>query len=265
MRRDYLFWGAVLILLGGLMFLNSANIRLPMGINPINLFWPSVLVLLGLWIILGSSFRGTAAMEQASIDLQGASQASLKLSHGAGRFTLGSGAPSGQLLSGTFAGGIKQTAVRSGDSLDARLEAPSTAFPNLFSGRYGLEWNISLNRDIPLSLKLETGASQSDLNLRDLKVTELKINTGASKTDVTLPANAGITTVRVELGAASLDMVVPEGVAGRIRAEQGVSSIEIDKARFPYMNGVYESVDYSSAQNKVDILIQAGAGRVVVR
>ena len=29
MRRDYIFWGAVLILLGGLMFLNSAGIHLP--------------------------------------------------------------------------------------------------------------------------------------------------------------------------------------------------------------------------------------------
>ena len=47
MRRDYIFWGAVLILLGGLMFLNAADIRLPRGINPMQLFWPSVLIMLG--------------------------------------------------------------------------------------------------------------------------------------------------------------------------------------------------------------------------
>ena len=265
MRRDYIFWGFVLILLGGLMFLNNANIRLPGGISPMQLFWPSVLILLGGLVIFGYFFRGRSSMEQeqVTIDLQGASQASLRLNHGAGRLMLGSGAGMGQLLSGSFAGGVKQSTRKNGDRLEARLEARPFIFPPFF-GWQGLEWNISVSRDIPLTLRLETGASQSELDLRDLKVTDLRVNTGASKTDLTLPANAGMTTVRVELGAASLDMVVPQGVAARIRAEQGVSAIEVDTARFPYSNGIYESVDYSSAQNKADITIQAGAGRVAV-
>ena len=262
MRRDYIFWGTVLILLGGLMFLSSAGIR-PFGISPMNLFWPSVLILLGVWVMFGTFLRGEADMQPASIDLQGASEASLKLSHGAGRITLGAGASPNELLSGEFAGGVKQKAIRSGDKLNAHLETDPVVFPSLFGGR-GLEWNIRINPDVPLALRLETGASQTELDLRELKVTDLKISTGASKTDVTLPANAGETTVRVELGAASLDMSVPAGVAGRIRSESGVASIEIDTSRFPYSNGIYESADYSSAQNKVDIMIQAGAGRVAV-
>lgn len=264
MRRDYVFWGSVLILLGGLMFLNAADIRLPGGINPMRLFWPSVLILLGGWIIFGYFLGGNVEQEQVSIDLQGASQASLKLNHGAGRLVLGAGASAGQLFNGRFAGGVKQNVRKSGDRLDAHLEARPFLFPPFFSGWQGLEWNINLNRDIPLALRLETGASQSELDLRDLKVTDLRVNTGASKTDLTLPANAGMTTVRVELGAASLDMVVPQGVAARIRAEHGAAAIEIDTARFPYSNGIYESGDFSSAQNKADIMIQAGAGRVAI-
>lgn len=264
MRRDYIFWGAVLILLGGLMFLNNTGIRLPRGINPIQLFWPSVLILLGGWIIFGYFMRGSVESERVSIDLQGASQASLKLSHGAGRIIVGAGAAPGQLLSGAFAGGVKHSAHRSGDRLDAHIEARPFAFPPFLGGWQGLEWNFNLSREIPLSLRLETGASQSELDLRELKVTDLKVSTGASKTDITLPANAGMTTVKVELGAASLDMVVPQGVEARIRAEQGVSAIEVDTNRFPYANGIYESANYSSAQNKIDVKIEAGAGRVAV-
>ena len=265
MRRDYIFWGAVLILLGGLMFLNTAGVRLPGGLDAMQLFWPSVLVLLGVWIIFGYFLRGAVEEQQVSIDLQGANEATLKLSHGAGRLVLGAGASPGQLLNGTFAGGVKQRAHKSGDRLDAHIEAQPTFVPPFIGGWQGLEWNINLNREIPLTLRLETGASQSELDLRDLRVTDLKVSTGASKTDITLPAGAGMTTVRVELGAASLDMVVPQGVSARIRAEQGVSAIEVDTARFPYSNGIYESADYSSALNKVDIQIQAGAGRVAVR
>jgi len=264
MRRDYIFWGVVLILLGGLLFLNNANIRLPGGVSPMQLFWPSVLILLGGWVIFGYFLRGNVEAEQVSIDLQGANQASLKLSHGAGRIKVGAGTAPGQLLSGTFAGGVKHSAHLSGDKLNAHLEVRPFAFPPFLSGWQGPEWNFNLNRDVPLTLRLETGASQSELDLRDLKVTDLKVSTGASKADITLPANAGMTTVKVELGAASLDLVVPQGVAGRIRAEQGVSSIEIDTSRFTYSNGVYESADYSSALNKVDIKIEAGAGRVAV-
>jgi hypothetical protein len=265
MRRDSIFWGAILILLGGLMFLNAADIRLPGGISPMQLFWPSVLILLGAWVLFGYFLRGNVEKEQLSIDLQDASQASVKLSHGAGRLVLGAGAPTGQLLSGSFAGGVKQNTRRSGDRLDTHLEARPFIFPPFFGGWQGLEWNIRLNRDVPLALRLETGASQSELDLRDLKVSDLKVSTGASKTDLTLPASAGMTNVSVELGAASLDMVVPQGVAARIRAEHGAAAIEIDTARFPYSNGIYESADFSSAQNKADIMIQAGAGRVAVR
>jgi hypothetical protein len=264
MRRDYIFWGAVLILLGGLMFANAAGIHLPGGINAMQLFWPSVLVLLGMWILSGYFLRGSVEDEQVSIDLQGANEASLKLSHGAGRIILSAGASSNQLLSGTFAGGVKQSARKSGDRLDAHIEARPTFFLPFVGGSQSLEWKIDLNRDIPLTLRLETGASQSELDLRDLRVTALKINTGASKIDLTLPANAGMTTVKVEMGAASLDMVVPDGVAARVHAEQGVSAIEVDTVRFPYANGIYESVDYSSAQNKVDVMIQAGVGQVVI-
>ena len=264
MRRDYIFWGTALILLGGLIFMNNAGVRI-LGVNPLNLFWPSILILLGLWVILGATFRGSLNAEKVSVDLQGASQASLKLSHGAGSLTLYAGASPGQLLDGQFAGGVKQKVSRSGDRLNVHLEANSVAFPSVIGFGRGLEWNLSLNREIPIALKLETGASQTKLDLRHLKISELKISTGASKTDVTLPASAGETIVQVELGAASMDMIVPDGVAGRIRSESGVASIEINTSRFPYSNGIYESADYSSAKNKVDIMIQAGAGRVAVR
>jgi len=266
MRRGYIFWGLILILLGGLMFMNSVGIRLPGNISAISLFFPGVLVLLGIWIMFGVSLRHDEEdEEQISIDLQGTNQASLKLSHGAGRVLLGSGASSGQLLNGTFKGGVKQTVRKNGDRLDAHLEAqPFRTFFPFFVGWQGMEWNININRDIPLALRLETGASEAQFDLHDLKVTDLKISTGASKTEVTLPSNAGESTVKVEMGAASLDMVVPQGVAARIRAEHGMVALDVDKTRFPYSNGIYQSEGYSSAQNRADILIQAGAGKVTI-
>ena len=264
MRRDFIFWGTVLILLGGLLFINAAGIPLPGGMHAMQLFWPAVLVLLGVWILLGYFLRGAGFEgETRTIELQGARSASLRLNYGAGRMKLGGGATGNNFLTGTFAGSVEQKVKLEGDTLKVRLEmGPFPSF--LLGGSVGSEWDIQLNQDIPISMRVETGATQSDIDLRTLRVTDMKLSTGASRTELKLPENAGLTNVNVEIGAASLDIFVPQGVAGRIRTEHGVASIEVDTARFPYNNGIYESRDFSSAQNKVDVVIQAGVGRVAI-
>lgn len=264
MRRDFLFWGIVLILLGVFMFLNAAGIQLPDGLNAMELFWPSLLILLGVWIILSNYWRGTGLeRKEISINLDSAQAGSLRLDYGAGRLRLGAGAPTDRFLSGSVSGKIEKQVKFNANMLDVRMDlGPSPVFP-FFGGR-GTAWDLQLNQDVPLKMHVETGASRSELNLHDLQVTDLQLSTGASRTELILPAAAGDSTVRVELGAASLDMRVPKGVAARIRSEHGLAAIEVDTLRFPFANGMYESADYGTAQNKVDILIQAGAGRVAV-
>ena len=69
-----------------------------------------------------------------------------------------------------------------------------------------------------------------------------------------------------ESGAASLDFSVPQGVAARIRFKQGASSSSIDQSRFPLGDGgLYQSPDFDSAANKVEINLEGGANSVNVR
>ena len=100
-------------------------------------------------------------------------------------------------------------------------------------GQGGLNWNVVLTREIPLQLEFETGASESHINLQDLRVSELELKTGASSSVITLPANAGQTRVNVHAGAASVEIYVPQGVSGRIRVQSGLAGIQIDQNRFP--------------------------------
>jgi hypothetical protein len=66
-------------------------------------------------------------------------------------------------------------------------------------------------------------------------------------------------------GAASVDILLPEGVAARIRSVGGLSSTNIDAARFPPQNGLYQSPDYETAPHRADIKIEMGAGLVTVK
>jgi hypothetical protein len=250
------------LLLGLLMLADSAGIRLPGGARPLEFFWPVVLILLGGWVILGALRRGHVEVEEAAIDLQGASQADLRISHGAGELHIAGGAPAGQLASGTFTGGLEQSSRKDGDRLIVRMNPPS-APAAFFSGIKGNDWDMRLNSDTPMALNLQLGADQARVDLSRIRVTGLKVSTGASQTEITLPGS-GRSHADFGLGAASLTIHVPAGVAARIRVSQGVSDVKIDQARFPRTGDSYQSSDYETAENAVDVKIEAGAAEIRV-
>ena len=71
--------------------------------------------------------------------------------------------------------------------------------------------------------------------------------------------------MRAEAGAASLTFLVPTGVAARIGTKMGLGSIQVDESRFPRMGDGYQSTDYATAENRVDLDIQGGVGSVRIR
>jgi hypothetical protein len=263
MRNSNVFWAVLLILAGILFLLGNFGV---LDVNVWSLLWPLFLIALGAWLVIAVLRpRPPAEMRPASIDLEGATSARVKLNHGAGELTLGAGASPTMLAEGSFGGGLDYRTNRRGDVLEARLGVPGGVIVSPFSWAPGaLDWNMRLNSTIPIELECETGASKTLLDLRDLKVTAVELETGASKTDVVLPANAGYTKVKIEAGAAAVDITVPGGVAARISNQSGLSSIRIDQTRFPGSGNRFESPDYATAANKVDIQIETGVGSVTV-
>jgi hypothetical protein len=123
---------------------------------------------------------------------------------------------------------------------------------------------VGLPSDVPLDLRVDAGASRNVLDLRDLRLRSLELHTGASDTRVLLPRAAGATSVRAESGAASLTFEVPDGVAARIRTRVVLGSVQVDESRFRPVAGGYESPDYATAANRVDIDAQGGVGSLKV-
>lgn len=262
MGRGNVFWGGILILLGGLFFL-QANGTIT---DAFGWFWPSFLLLLGVWILAARFFpllNGGEGGESFSIDLQGAAQVALDLDQGAGSVQLGAGAPAGVAVSGTQASGMDINSRLDGDRLRVKIDAGPSFLP--FLGPESGTWGFRLNRDVPFSLDVDAGASSLDFDLTDLKVTSLSVEMGASTLKVRLPANAGNTLVDVQSGAATVDLNVPPAVAARVRVKQGASSVDIDQARFPMRDySLYQSADYDTAANKVEITLDGGANTLRV-
>ena len=268
MRRDNLFWGTVLLVMGGLLLLDNLGIFNRLGINVWSLVWPTVIILLGVRILWGTVSAGRASGGEAvQIPIDGAEKAEIQLQHGAGRLRVGAGAKPGNLLEGTFGSGLDYQVKRLGETLSVDMGVPSQGFM-VFPWTWvpgKLDWTVHLNENLDMALKLKTGANETQLDLAGLQVTELKLQTGASSTMVTLPAKAGFTKGEIESGVASLSVRVPQEVALRLRVEGGLSGIQVDTHRFPRSGGVYQSTDYDSAANRIDLFIKTGVGSVDIR
>jgi hypothetical protein len=268
MRKSGLFWGAILIFVGALLLFNNLGI---FNVNVWSLIWPLFLIALGLWSLWGVSVGPRAAeAEEVTIPLDDASRAHLRIHHNVGRLRVNAGAGPNDLAAGTFSGRLDYRTKREGDVLAVDMRMPAGDFwrviaPwNWVQGR-GLDWSFGLSGEIPLSLDLESDASDVRLDLTDLRVTDLRLQTGVSATRLKLPANAGHTRVDVEADVASMTIRVPSGVAARIRTKGDLAEIKVDKNRFPRAGGVYQSPDYDVALNKVDVDIKADVGSVSVR
>jgi len=267
MRSNRVFWAVILVGLGFLFLANNLGL---MSLNVWSLFWPGLLILLGIWFLIGTT-RGTSGlvMESGSIDLEGAAKASIVVKHGAGRLSVIGGTESGLLVSGSFANGLDARVKKNGDLLNVVMQPQTPPFPEVIfpwtwmSGR-GFEWDFAIARDVPLDLVFEIGAVDAHLDLSEILVKNLALKTGASSTDLKLPAGAGMTHLKVESGMASVKIQIPKGVAARIETQSGLASISVDQSRFPKQNGYYQSGDYETAENKVEIRIETGMGSVEI-
>ena len=259
MKRDNLFWGTALILVGVLLFLQTQGY---IG-NIFPYLWPLALILLGGWILLGVYWpQARSEQETFTVPLDAAKSARFKFSHGAGQLEITGGAPTGQALVGSSAVGMNKENWLDGDRLEVKVEAGPSFVP--FLGPSQGVWRFQLTQEIPLTLKVEAGASSVNLDLQDVLASHVELTTGASSSNVTMPTR-GVSLLEIEAGAASVNVRVPAATAARIRVREGVNSVSVDKNRFPRLDsGFYQSSGYDTAADRAEINIEAGLGSVTV-
>lgn len=266
MRRGQLFWGIILVLLG--LALLVGNI---LEINVWDYLWPLILIGLGAAILWGTLRRrdNEAYSETFVLPVEGAESARIKFQYGAGKLTVHGDPGAADLIAGNFAGGVEHTVRQENGAAVVTLRSPvqhATIWPwDWADAGSHRKWSVGFSDRVPLDLEFETGACDAYLNLASLPVKSLRLQTGASSTMLRLPEHAGHTDVRLESGAASIEVRVPEGVAARIRLRGGLASNNVDTARFPRTGDVYQSSDYETASNRVDISVETGVGSVDIR
>jgi hypothetical protein len=260
MKRGSLFFGFLLIAVGGLFFLQAVGVI----DNVLGFLWPLFLVTAGAWILFGALAKpkiGFGEGNSFSVDLQGAERVEFDLDHGAGQVVVTGGASAGVAMSGAEGTGMEYKSYLADGVLTVKVDAGPSFLP--FMGPDGGAWLFKLTNEVPVSLDIDAGATSMDFDLTAVKLARFKLDTGASSTSLKLPAE-GQPFVKIESGAASVDITVPEGMAARIQVEGGAMSVSVDP-RFPQIdNHLYQSPDFDGAANRAEIRLDGGANSVSV-
>jgi hypothetical protein len=257
---DQLYQGKDISWFGPLLLIGIGTFFLLRDLDVVesDFIWPAVLIFVGLAFIVGAMRKGSIETDSIDIPLSGARRARVRIEHGGGELRMGSlTGTSSSVCQGTV-GAVEQKVSRSGDRVDVTLRQRHRSWLR------GRQFHLDFNPNVEFELDLRTGASESRLDLSDLLVNSLTLKTGASSTRVTAPAR-GHTQATVEAGAASIDFRVPPGVAGRITTDTGLADVNIDTGRFLPSSGGYESPDYSTSVNRLELHIKGGVAEFKVR
>lgn len=129
-----------------------------------------------------------------------------------------------------------------------------------------LAWNVKLVPTTPLTFQANVGAGKSDFELTNLMIQHLSVESGAGETTISFPAQAGQTTAEVKAGAGHLILIIPPGVGAHIHTSHGgLAHLTVPSNRFHAVSDGYETADYASAKNRLDLSVDLGVGSVDVR
>ncbi len=303
-RRRGLLFPLLLIVVGALLLAAEYGYLPPLSVRALLSLWPLLLILPGVEMIVARRQPylalviellivvfaiGVAATQPRGLFVPPASGASssatvaretsrslaLRLEGGAGDYTLRGGASA--LVEATSQGGeISVRTDRRGDLADVRVQPAGFAgdvviFPGVTPP---LNVDVRVASDVPLtSLRVDGGAGDFTLDLRDVPVRDVRIQTGASKVELTLPHPSGDVPVRIEAGAATLTIVVPDDVEARITTTGGLVTTTTLNARLgsgsssavARSGSSVETAGYAAAKDRVTLTIQAGASSITIR
>lgn len=233
----------------------------------------------GLWIAVFAlvfttdwlSWQQAISTTEETITLDGARRARVQVRHTAGRLHVTALDRDGAVLDGVFGGGLERAVSREGERADVELALPrhhgllSPRYPWAW-GHFSADWDLGISTRIPISLTINTMDGMADLDLEDVRLTDLDLQANASSVEIGLPTAAGQTTVRVHARAAVVVVRIPHGVAAWIRGERDMFELEVDVARFPMLvdHREYRSASYGESQNRVEVSVSPSASSVKI-
>ena len=284
------FWGLLLVIIGGLILANNFGW---LSVNWDNLWrlWPLMIVAAGLsvlsirnraWRILTLLLvllslaavvfvtTGPFAVSQNSQSYAATAQklanitsADISLKAGMSYIDITSAdqdAVAVAHLDSNTASNLSEQSSRNGNTQITNLT--TDVGDHWWFGYMNSNLNLTLTRSLPLTLNLDVGPSETTADLSQAMLRSLNVKSGATKLNVTLGNKVDLTNVDIESGASAVVLRVPSSSGVRVKLDGGMLSS--DMADLQNRNGTYESTGYDSMSKKIDVTAHLGMASFTV-
>lgn len=201
-----------------------------------------------------------------SVLAEGATQVEAKLDMGAGELLVSGDADDLMNAEFEYSHSNWEPEVEyevSGETGDLRVKTPSNS-GNIPLGNTRYAWDIRLSNELPLTLDVDMGAGEADLDLRGLDLRDLRLDLGAGEATVDLSGDwSNDLTADITAGAGELTLRVPANVGVRIVGmRDGIGSYSADG--FERDGDALVNDAWDTADVKFEIELRRGVGEVTV-
>jgi hypothetical protein len=125
------------------------------------------------------------------------------------------------------------------------------------------DWSLHFSKDIPMELKIDMGAGQGNLHLRDVPLTRLDLNIGAGQVDVDLTGDRkSDLTADIEGGVGQANIRLPKNVGVIVHASGGIGSI--DAHGLKHEDDTYTNDAYGKTPATIRLKVEGGIGEIVL-
>ena len=211
---------------------------------------------------------GETKKEDKAIDVSGEKELKADLNMGVGKLEVKGS--SDKILDAKFTYNVERWKpevdyFKTGDKGNLKISNPEKSFNGMDGSNVKNQWDISLNKDIPLSIDLEAGVGDCSLNLSDMNLKQLIIEAGVGNIKVDASGNyKNDVDVKVEGGVGSTTIYVPKNMGVKVKAEKGVGKIDVDGFKTQGSN-TFINDSYESSKNKMEVDVEAGVGNITIK
>ena len=200
---------------------------------------------------------GETRNESITLDLDDSKIVRVQLRMGSGHLTVNAG--TAKLVEGKFTYNVAEWKP----VVDYRTGELSISQPNS-SGSFGdtvNNWDLTLNREVPLDIAAHLGAGEATLELGQMNLNQVEMNIGAGKVTMDLRGEPKRSyTVQIRGGVGETIVNLPKDVAISASATKGIGNLSIDGLE--QRDGVWVNPDRVGAPVTVRLDIKGGIGEI---
>ncbi|SPE27103.1 conserved exported hypothetical protein [Candidatus Sulfopaludibacter sp. SbA6] len=208
---------------------------------------------------------GPTQHDSRSIDLDASERVTVDLNMGAGHLRVDGGTQKLARADFTYNVASWKPYVRYRSAAGhgtLSIEQPSGGHAHMGASKY--EWDLRLNREVPVDMRVHFGAGDADLNLGSLSLRSVEVEMGVGKLNLDLRGNPKRNyDVRIRGGVGEATVRVPGDVGVYGEAEGGIGEIRttgLHQEGRRYFNSAYE---HSKVTIHLDIRGGIGSIRVI--